>query len=190
MNLRVTRGACALLAAAALSAGTTSAASAAIWTHTDASGDVQTLDPQTEAVSPAPANTSNDIRSWRVAHNTGSVVVRITTASNLPRTGILYLEIATAVAKYDVFSGRSVGGPHLAKHSGKDVSCDGLKQSFDTTHHRIQVTVPRRCIGTPHWVKVGAVTFNMTNNGFTYDDGTKNAGSPDTVNLSTKVVVG
>lgn len=189
MNSRVTRGACALLAAVAMTAGPASAASAATWSHTDAKHDVQAMDPETEAVTPAPSNTNTDITSWKVAHNAGTVVVRVGTVSNLPRSGFLYLQIATSTAKFEVFTGKAVGGTHLAKANGTDVKCDGLKSATDAAHHRIQVTIPRTCIGSPHRVKVGAATVNIGTT-WTFDDANKTGGNTDNVSLSPRVSVG
>ena len=192
MSTRLLRGASALLAAAALTLGTTSVASAATWSHPDATGDVASSTDGGTTTTPAPTNTSADITALRVAHNTGSVVVRITTKTALPTSnGAAVVDIATSTAKFEVSLGKIVGGLSLAKPSGKPVPCNGLKGVDDTVHHRVQITVPRSCIGKPHWVKVGAgvVVYKAATNTMFADDA-NSATVGDNLVLGNKVVVG
>jgi len=168
------RGAPALLAAAALALGSSTAASAATWSHRDATGDVRSMDPDTQATAPAPGHRNTDVTSWRVRYAGSTVGVSITTARSLSRSGYAYLQVATPAAIYELYAGKTTSRTHLIRN-GEELTCSGLRPRYDGTHHRLQITLPRRCIGAPRWVSIAASTVSPGTTRY-FDDATRTGG--------------
>lgn len=136
--------------AALLSAAPAGAATAA---HRDPAGDVVAV----SGGRAVPGNTSADLVRLGVAHTTTAVRV---TASVRSATGNwnLRTDLATPSARYQVLLARISGTPYVVlSRRGKAVRCRGLGQSIDPVSGTLQVSVPRGCLGTPAWVRVGSV---------------------------------
>jgi hypothetical protein len=174
MTFHPIRGAAMLAAAATLTLGTTAAASAATWAHTDATGDVASSTDDGTTSIPDPTNAVTDITRINVGNTTHTVVVGLKTRAALPgKNFIIDVEVKTATAHYSAsrFSLGGMTGTELDK-GHNTVHCKGFKIAVDRTTRITQVTLPWTCLGKPGWVQIGAgiVTMDATTNTQWADD--------------------
>lgn len=162
MTSRVNQGASALLAAVALTVGTTAAASAATWSHADATKDVETSTDHGQTSTTDAENADTDITQVRAANNTGTVVVRFRTRAALPHRFVAEIEIKTASQDFTVDRVHvgSSAGVYLS-NGMDDIHCADLTFAVDRSTRWVRVSVPRTCIGNPGWVRVGAFALTM-----------------------------
>ena len=181
----IRRGA-ALLAAAAVVLGVPAAAQAERWSGTDARRDVidLTWDPQPEPCGTVttrarPRDATDDITGLSVLH--AHDVVRVTVHLRDLRPGERFVDVAlrtprrsylVEVARYRGFpwpalstsTGLSVLPRHLPEAGecgtviiGSDGgACAFPRTVFSAARILVSVDVPRRCLGTPRWVRAGA----------------------------------
>jgi ABC-type uncharacterized transport system substrate-binding protein len=140
-------------------------AAAEQWSHRDAAGDVVQLTYDNESVrhtTELPDDVSTDVQRLTVTHaahelrmsmrvadivrGTRSVTVQVRTA------GGRRFEVWAAVFRAEVSYTPSI----VAVPSHEYVRCSGPSVSFDTDTDKVSVTLPRRCLGDPRWVQVGA----------------------------------
>jgi hypothetical protein len=161
VNLGPTRSAGALLSAAVLVLGSAAASSAAVWDHTDPSGDVRVVTDSSSGPTVGPADptiATPDITHVRVAHNKGAVVVKTTLLNPLPSDGWeVASRIRTPTGRYLLVHARQhqhtlnlLIDPHAYQ-----VRCRGLEVVVGTPRTHETTTVPRSCLKTPAWVRVG-----------------------------------
>jgi hypothetical protein len=195
----------ALACTAALVASGVAPATAADWIHEDAVGDVQTLtyDETTEeepdfVVDPDNANT--DITRVMVRHRAHRVALRMTLRDIRRGSGAAVFDIRTDGR--DFFAIKSLGrnaldfapGWLLANTNGRPVRCPEARHYVKRTTEEAVVRIPRRCLGFPEWVRVGAgaQTLKETRMSFSVaiDDGLREGEFQDTLALSPRVFRG
>ena len=191
--------------AAAMFTASVSPASAAIWRHNDAVGDVQSetysYDEETgeeyeSGLVAAPENTDTDVSRIRVSHRTHRVVLKTTLRDLNDASGFVEYDVRTGARRYLVMQrlGRDRSWPafHLSRMNGSGDRCAGVKRSVDRVNDRATVSIPARCLGRPDWVRVGAgaVKLDMTDDfAFTVlvDDAMQGAAALDKLAMSPRV---
>lgn len=143
-----------------------SAASSEVWVTNDATGDVVAFefDEESQEMVPAPEQASGDVRRFAVSHTARYVTMRVTMRRKLPKEDWLVFErIKTPRGAFDlaVFRFGFGSGISLTRANGmRELRCRGLSVKYDA--NAIQIAVPRRCIGRPSVVRVGAGVSTMT----------------------------
>ena len=196
----------ALAGAVALTITGMAPVSAAYWAHDDAVGDVQaqtdTFDEGTGEVhegepTVAPDNTDTDVTRVRVNH-THRVVLGTTLRNLTVHSGFAVYDIRTATQSYVVLQrlgrDRTLPGFFISRANGDRVRCAGVTRSVDRVANRATLRIPRRCLGRPEWVRVGAgvAKFSATETSFTFfaDDAMQDAVISDELGLSPRVLHG
>lgn len=176
-------------------------ARAAVHSHADAVGDVvvgSCADPEdesscTEKVDPGVRN--GDIKALSFRHTTDRVVVRVRHRDlNKAFTHGHLVQVVTDEGlrrEVNVVAGAGSAQPDMVEVSrpnGAVVSCAGVRASYDLANEVALVSVPRRCLGTPRWVRVGVGAFSMTDDFSTVrvDDGLR-AGVGDLLAMSPRI---
>jgi hypothetical protein len=192
----------ALTGAAALTVAGMSPASAASWAHEDAVGDVRsyTWDERKGTESgpdPRPANTDTDIARFSARHTPRRVVLTTTLRDITPASGVTVYQIRTGNRAYEAVqrlgTKREMGPAfRLYRLNGDPVRCKGVRRSVDRTTEQAVVSIPRRCLGRPRWVRVGAGAVNVSETRTTFrlffDDALRaGAGDLDNLRLSPRI---
>jgi hypothetical protein len=152
------------------------------WRGHDARGDVRSyvveLDTVCEEVppgEPAPSDRRRDITRIWVDHGAEDVVIgmalRDVVRHDKTTTYEAFVHTPDRIYEVSVFSvsnkapevsistvrvGRDPGcGPAVVY--GQEVVCDEVDADVDPQADRVSITVPRDCLGTPRWVRVGAL---------------------------------
>ncbi len=123
-----------------------------------------------------PSRVEGDIRSSGVSHAGRRVLVAIGFAQltqTTELTGHLFqlrtnkgrIRIVTVVAGPGHWAGRTV----MQKPNGRMVRCR-FGTSVDYATDRVRVSIPRRCLGRPRWVKVGMIAVTIQDDVFFADD--------------------
>jgi len=106
---------------------------------------------------------TNDITSVRTTHGAKAVNVAIH-LRKLPREdNTAAVEIRTSAPKHPVFYALAmrVDGYKMSlltdEAGSSDLRCKGMRARFDGAHDVVRMHVPRRCIGSPKWVRTGAI---------------------------------
>ncbi|WP_148613171.1 hypothetical protein [Nocardioides rubriscoriae] len=170
------------------------------WTGPDPAGDatVYSFDPQPEpcgTVTRTPS-TEGDVRRLRVRHTPDLVVVSVdvTGLVNRYRTSTMF-DVVTPDREWTVdvshYQGRTevdyfrtprirqdqVGECGSYAYAVRPRTCRGAVGTIDVRGGRITVSVPRRCLGTPRWVRAGASVYCGRGHGSS--DGWRPAGADD-----------
>jgi hypothetical protein len=195
----------ALAGAAALIIAGMSPASAAIWRHNDAVGDVlsqtETFDEETgdfyePELTAVPENTDTDVSRIRVAHRTHRVALKTTLRDLSATSGYVAYNVRTGARNYFVMQrlgkDRLYPAFDLSRMNGKPVRCAGVKRSVDRVNDRATVSIPTRCLGRPDWVRVGAAAVKVDlsdETAFTFlvDDAMQEATALDELAMSPRV---
>lgn len=200
----LSRAVAALAGVAALTLTGMSPASAAQWRHDDAVGDVQTqtttFDEETGEVqegepTAAPDNTDTDVTRISVNHRTHRVVLRTTLRDVTGKSGIAFYEIRAGARRYSVLQrlGRDRAFPafYFSRANGDRVRCADVERDVDRAANRATLEIPRRCLGRPAWVRVGAgvakIEGTETSSTFVADDAMRDAVVKDRLALSPRV---
>ena len=202
MNTRL-RTLVAAAGVAAMSLAGLAPASAATWSYDDSIGDVEsyTVDFETEEESgpdPAPENTTSDVRRMSIKHLRGRLTLNALLVDIALESGYMQYEIRAGERRYFVLQrlGRNEFGPRFlfVRGNGRRVSCDGLYRGLDRQLEFTTVSIPRRCLGKPRWVRVGgaAIGLELNDSSFTQyvDDGLRDAPIQDRLTLSPRVYHG
>jgi hypothetical protein len=183
----VTRGLLALVAAISIGALPTAAHAERV-VHNDARGDLiyQTYNPETSesGEEPAPSATVGDVVRTAVRHRTSNVFVAVTFA-DLRRADDLSGHVLRLVTneglKRNVFLEVTKENPRgslsMSKSAGPRVTCKGLSRDIDYSTEVLKFAIPRSCLGSPSWVRVGFMSYRYPDsssyNGY-IDDANKN----------------
>jgi len=161
----------ALFLAPAIALTTVGGAQAATRTMHDDGGDTYyAADMDSDAAPVRQASPVADIVSVRTAHSRKAVTVTVRAREITPgmNTGGVFL----TTAKHQRFTVVGVGGGPfrfaiLSRGVAGDheVECDGLRMRFDVRHDTVRTTVPRSCLGSPRWVRTGAILMSPTDPG-------------------------
>lgn len=157
---RVIRTALATTAAASLTVllGAT-AAHADTVRHSDQRHDVQRVDE--DRPGPLPGAANPDITRVTIRHGAARVTVRMAAREIDGDTFFSMARIATPSGRYDLAAIYGGGGVSYLSHRGdEDVRCAGIVTTRHTGRNVIVMSVPRHCLGTPRWVRVGAAAIS------------------------------
>lgn len=130
--------------------------------HRDARHDVVrvALDgPSDAAAEPAPRNVNTDILRVQVNHRRDRVTSTLTLRKLPTKRWVAAWEIRTdtpQLFQLDLFRYRGLRDFTLRRNNGQEVTCPGLDKRIDPENRTIRVSVPRTCLGDPHFVRVGA----------------------------------
>lgn len=154
------------VAVAALAAATLAAAAlpavAAQTSHRDATGDVVLLGVENDSVTPQPSWKAGDIRRIGVAHRVHLVSVRLGFRDVARRTSNSYsYHIRTPHRGFWLIGYTAHEEPQgswflIRPNRGTPLRCAGLHHRVDYANEKVKVSLPRRCIGVPARVRVGA----------------------------------
>lgn len=203
------RALAALAGAVALTITGMTPASAAHWGHDDAVGDVQS---QTDTFNEetgeenlgeptgAPDNTDTDVIRVGVNHRTQRVVLKTTLRDVTVNSGVVVYDLRTGNRRYSVLqrlgTDRMFPAFLISRGNGDRVRCRGVERSVDRAVNRATVSIPRGCLGSPGWVRVGVgaakldmAKLNATETSFTtlLDDAMRDAVVRDELALSPRV---
>ena len=158
--LRRAAAATAGLAAVLSTVAVAAPASAEAFAHTDPDGDVSSI------AGVQPEVTNGDIRRVRFEHARGSVTVRAG-FRDLAKTsdGIQqYVVVETPTRTYEFVV---VAGPGDRRGQFIPVTsvgpCGGADFRLDYARNVFTLTLPRGCVGSPRWVRVGLATVTGFN---------------------------
>lgn len=171
------RSTAALLTAGALVLAAGSTAHAADWVHVDPAGDVAKATYSETQEDPgftaAPEERRIDVRRVRVVHRSTQVLVKFKTREALPgRDFAIFAEIKTPDARYGVERVSLFGESDTTFTKGTRArSCRGLKVTIDRPARTATISVPRRCLESPRWVRVGLGVLRFRGETVYADDG-------------------
>ena len=201
---RPSRAFAALAGTAALVVSGLAPASALDWVHEDAVGDVQTVtidesnwEEEPELV-PDPDNVDTDVTRVMVRHRVHRVALRMTLRDVRRSSGFAVFDIRTDGR--DFFAIKSLGrreftpGWLLMRSGGRPVRCPDVRRYVKRDAEEAVARIPRRCLGFPEWVRVGAgaQSFEESRRSFTIraDDGLSEGGLLDRLVMSPRVYRG
>ncbi|WP_244929994.1 hypothetical protein [Nocardioides sp. W7] len=148
-----------LLATPVVAAGSAQAGS---WSHRDAKGDVVRGSAAGDGAVEDPSDQATDITRLKVNHGPGKVTVTLVVRDLKGGDHAVVGRLVTPEGDYSVTYLRSADlkmftlTDDAAGADTPDVPCRGKRISFDASGDRIRITVPRTCLGSPKWVRVGA----------------------------------
>ena len=174
---RIHRVAAALAGTAALVVSGIAPAASLDWVHEDAIGDVQvgTFDSDTDIpeLVQDPDNVDTDITRLAVRHRDHQVSLRMTFRDIRRSSGFAVFDIRTDDRRY--WAIKSLGrqefmpGWMLVRANGRPVRCPEASRYVKRDQEQAVARIPRRCLGFPEWVRVGAgaQSFSETRRSFT-----------------------
>lgn len=168
----------AVLTAVLVSTLTLAPAFAAKQVTRDTRGDVASLFFDPEAVglpvpTPVPDETSADITRTVVRHTARRVIVKVHFRDALARRApAMYLNLTTPDTQFEVNYDKTSIEPLMILKRGRNVACKGAKSAFPLDADIATISLPRRCLGAPRWVRlqVGALRADRAGN-LLIDDG-------------------
>ncbi|MGY2877097.1 hypothetical protein ACVW00_004287 [Marmoricola sp. URHA0025 HA25] len=197
--MRLVRSALVVAAAAAVAlAPATALADGA--SHTDTTGDVQSVPitgsanvPVGTPATPEPTVSNGDITSVRATNSARKVKVVLhfadlhTSGEYQVHEAYIATKGADRVAVVTAGPGNWAGKANLFTPKFKKVRCS-VRRHIDYTRHTVVLKVPSSCLGHPKVIKVGAATVINEAGKFFYDDGYKTLGGfRDSFALSPKI---
>ena len=108
------------------------------------------------APTPAPDQAASDITRTVIAHRAHRLVARVHWRGPVQAKQFTILIIATPATEYMGQFG--IGGRHFIM-ADAPVKCRGVQNSFDSAKSLASISIPRRCLGNPRWVRVRVGTF-------------------------------
>jgi hypothetical protein len=141
------------------------AAAAEQWTHRDAAGDVVQFTWDYESVKTTtelPDDVSTDVRRLTITHAPHELRISMRVQDIVRGTRAAELYVRTAEGRrFEVHAyairTRAFSGPYIVSvPTHESVECSGQSASLDPDTDKVYVTLPRRCLGDPRWVQVGA----------------------------------
>ncbi|MFJ9316427.1 hypothetical protein ACIRN4_19725 [Pimelobacter simplex] len=171
-------------------------ASAADYTHVDASRDARSDRLDSADDSPGRLDrreASVDIRKIRVAHTADHVVVKIRTRAALPtRAFFVGVSLRTPGGdSYDAGYFKMLGSTRLDLTRGNDtVECAGLRTDIDRPRRLTTIVVPTTCIGSPAWVRAGVGAARFDRKRMWADDGLRDRQVRDELRYSPRIARG
>ena len=169
-SLRLSATRAGLLTAVAALAGsalvlTAPAASATTLHHKDQAHDVVRFDDDSDVSTPDPGRVNGDIVHVKMWHSANRVGIKASFA-DLKRSGAFRMDILQIVTNEGltrdatVFSGTDFtnhewrGDVDLEKPNGESVKCH-VSHSVDYEADVLTIGVPRSCLSSPKWVRLG-----------------------------------
>lgn len=130
-------------------------------------------------ITPAPTEASSDITRSVINHRRTRLVTKVHFRDAQPRKApVLLLLITTPTDRYEAFYGKGQGvggGPDFELTQGfssDQITCKGVKLSFDLDTDVASISIPRRCLGSPRWVRmrIGSMGEEASGNFILIDD--------------------
>jgi len=135
------------------------AASADRVNRADAHGDVAAFIADSDEPINKPGKLDPDVVRTLLAHRDHAVVIRLRFRDLLPkkRRSLLTVVRTPGDGDYSVAIGWRRNGSAVVQieHAPDVVDCPGLTQVLDVERNIIRVRIPRACLGSPRWVRVG-----------------------------------
>jgi hypothetical protein len=164
-----------VVATALVAAGATAAQAQSV-SDTDTAGDMVRYEYGTGESVPAPDHVRNDVLRTRLTHSASRVSVRVKYAE-MQRVGevnALYVQMVTneGVRRWlDLSAGPGEWAGTTAMYRGNEyrVRC-AVRHSMDYARNVGVVSFPRRCAGSPRWIKFRVVSLMIEDDGFFYFD--------------------
>lgn len=154
------------------------AASAATFTHDDATHDVQRYDDSSMQVQNWPQNKQTDVTKTRIVYTRPELQTTVWVRSGrIGDTWLLAGQLRTSVGEFSWEADISPMGKSLVleDQDGEHLKC-AMSRHAASKKGRVTVRVPRSCLGNPVWVKEG-VGFAINRSGHQFvDDGLRKAG--------------
>jgi len=129
--------------------------------HDDATGDVVLLGIEDDNVTPQPSWRQGDIKKIRATHGAHRVRVRLTMREVRRRTSnSFFVRVRTATRRFEVagFTAEELprGVWFLISPNGQPRRCPRLEHHVNYGSEAVRISVPRRCLGGPARIRVGA----------------------------------
>ena len=160
-------------------------------THRDAVGDVVSFSEDSDSATPQPGRAEGDIRGISASHRKKVVVVsvRLRELSRRPELSATQLRLNSNKGRRDVtvvpIPGTSRSVAEVQGPRGT-VKCKvNSKVSF--VNNSVRVAVPRKCLGNPRWVRVGAGIISVEEPNYFLDDAYRNVGVGDELRLGPRL---
>lgn len=134
----------------------------------DATGDVIAFSGEGDEV-PAPENVNTDVITSVANYSNKRVSIRarfVDLKAGDAKAG-LFAQIKTNKLSYELGLG---SGFDLITRRGKTIKCAGKTKAVSVTEEFIEMSVPRKCLGSPRWIKVGIGAIGYVDPEFYWDD--------------------
>lgn len=156
----------------------------------DAKGDMVAYD---GSVTSAPDMRVGDLTRLATKHAKTRLTLTTTFAEGPASNYWVGWTVVTPKRTYrvqDIAFFASEGVAVIERGDFKRFECRGLKLSESASRKTIALTVPRRCLGNPAWVRTGVLSQVVVDDQMYVDDGRSESLDPDKVTLGPKVRVG
>lgn len=161
----------AVFSVAALGAGLAFAgpAQAEMLTRVDPPNDMVFIDESNQR--PAPEEDNGDVTQVVARHASRTVQVRmdavdLRASSEEGLMALVRVRTSTG-ANFDLTGFSGSNGKMMwmfGRTNGERVRCEGLERSVNWTENRADVSIPRRCLGRPAWVRIAGAFITFTQN--------------------------
>lgn len=157
-------------------------ATAGVLVHRDAVGDVARSPVGSNLYAPAPTQAHGDIVATRVVHARRAIWIQIRfqeltdhSNGNFHLIGIR-TPWRSRTIELDALPGHWEGQTTMTDAHGRVVACAVTHRiSYDL--NRVMLRVPRSCLGTPQWIRVG-IRSTIAGSTFAYTDDARSTGLP------------
>lgn len=171
----------ATLAAALVAWGPTAARAQSI-SSPEPTGDMVGVEYETNNEVPAPDHVRNDVIATRLGHSATMLSIRVQYVE-MVRAGeinALWVQMVTdegARRNLELLAGRGDWAGRATMHRGHDrpVPC-AIRHTMDYARNVVAVSFPRRCAGSPRWVKFRVLAWTLEDDGFFYFDDVAQSG--------------
>ena len=160
--------------------GLPATATAGVLVHRDPTGDVARSPVGSNLYAPDPAQAAGDIVATRVVHARLAIWIQIRFRELADRgNGNFHLigirtPWRSRTIELDALPGHWEGTSSMTDAQGRVVACAVTHRiSYDL--NRVMLRVPRSCLGTPRWVRVG-IRSTVAGTTFAYADDARSAG--------------
>jgi hypothetical protein len=171
----------AALAAGLVVAGSSAARAQSI-TDIDTAGDMVGTNDEHQDPHATPNQVRNDVLRTTMTHGARRISIRVKYAEmrRLDDGHGQFVQMVTNAGirrnlNISADSGHWAGSARISRgRDGGQVRC-AIRHSIDYTANVIAVSFPRRCVGSPRWVKFRVVGFRFVGDGDYYDDAFRDA---------------
>lgn len=147
------------------------------YTTPDPAHDVMSQFEGSAGSNAAPTRTNGDVLASGVTHRPRRVIVAMrfaamtqTTHETVHQFGIRTNEGKTRIVWVWSAPGHWGGKTDMTRPGGGEVNCR-MTTALNYAQHRVSVSIPRRCLSSPRWVRVAMKSVTMENGTYFTDDG-------------------